>query len=168
MTAIFAIVKRLLASNKISFILTALVVLCATSSGDVVLSNGNYTWLLAVLTPFFFVFYDFTKLMHLGASKKDYYLGCLISYGILALCISLVNTAVHLVIDPAYSVFTVYSVLIGRGLIDFVRVERASQSRHHRDVVASEVMQECGAVPAACPGGHVAEGRAHRQQVQLA
>ena len=58
MTAIFAIIKRLLASNKISFILTALVVLCATSSGAVVLSNGNYTWLLAALTPFFFVFYD--------------------------------------------------------------------------------------------------------------
>ena len=64
MTAIFAIVKRLLASNKISFIITALVVLCATSSGDVVLSNGNYTWLIAVLTPFFFVFYDFTKLIY--------------------------------------------------------------------------------------------------------
>ena len=61
MTAVFAIIKRLLASNKIGFIITALVVLCATSSGDVVLSNGNYTWLLAVLTPFFFVFYDFTK-----------------------------------------------------------------------------------------------------------
>ena len=59
MTAIFAIIKRLLASNKISFIITVLVVLCATSSGDVVLSNGNYTWLLAVLTPFFFVFYAF-------------------------------------------------------------------------------------------------------------
>lgn len=70
MTAIFAIIKRLLASNKISFIITVLVVLCATSSGDVVLSNENYTWLLALLTPFFFVFYDFTKLMHLGASKK--------------------------------------------------------------------------------------------------
>lgn len=74
MTAIFANVKRLLASNKISFILTALVVLCATSSGEVVLSNGNYTWLLAVLTPFFFVFYDFTKLMHLGANKKIIFL----------------------------------------------------------------------------------------------
>ena len=72
MTAIFAVVKRLLASNKISFILTVLVVICATSSGDVVLSNGNYTWLLAGMTPFFFVFYDFSKLMHLGASKKDY------------------------------------------------------------------------------------------------
>ena len=94
MTAIFAIVKRLLASNKISFIITALVVLCATSSGNVVLSNGNYTWLLAILTPFFFVFYDFTKLMHLGASKKHYYFGCLISYGFLAFCISLVNTVI--------------------------------------------------------------------------
>ena len=110
MTAIFAIIKRLLASNKLSFILTALVVLCATSSGDVVLSNGNYTWLLAVLTPFFFVFYDFTKFMHLGASKKDYWIGCLISYGFLALCISLVNTGIHLLIDPAYSVINLMDV----------------------------------------------------------
>ena len=102
MKATFAIVKRLLASNKISFIIMALVVLCATSSGDVVLSNGNYTWLLAVMTPFFFVFYDYTKLMHLGASKRDYLFGCLISYGVLALGISLINTLIHLLIDPVY------------------------------------------------------------------
>ena len=111
MTAIFAIVKRLLASNKISFIITALAVFCATSSGETVLSNGNYTWLLATLTPFFFVFYDFLKLMHLGASKKDYFIGCLISYGILALCISLVNTGIHLWIDPAYSAQTVVNMM---------------------------------------------------------
>lgn len=111
MSAIFSITKRLLFSNKISFILTALVVLCATSSGEVVLSNGNHTWLLAVLTPFFFVFYDFTKLMHLGASKKDYYLGCLISYGFLAFCISLVNTLVHLLIDPVYPAQTVINLM---------------------------------------------------------
>ena len=43
MKATFAIAKRLLASNKVSFIITVFVVLCATSSGDVVLSNGNYT-----------------------------------------------------------------------------------------------------------------------------
>lgn len=103
MTAVFAIVKRLLASNKISFIITAIVVICATSSGDVVLSNGNYTWLLAALTPFFFVFYDFVKLMHLGASKKDYFFACLISYGFLAFCISLVNTVIYLLLDPVYS-----------------------------------------------------------------
>ena len=111
MTAVFAIVKRLLASNKISFIITALVVLCATSSGDVALSNGNYTWLLAALTPFFFVFYDFTKLMHLGASKKDYFFACLISYGFLAFCISLVNTVIHILIDPLYSARTVINMM---------------------------------------------------------
>ena len=111
MKAIFAIEKRLLASNKISFILTALVVLCATSSGEVVLSNGNYTWLLAVMTPFFFVFYDYTKLTHLGASKKDYFIGCLISYGILALGISFVNTLIHLLIDPRYPAETVINLM---------------------------------------------------------
>lgn len=111
MTAIFSIVKRLLSSNKISFILTAIVVLCATSSGEVALSNGNYTWLLAILTPFFFVFYDFTKLMHLGASKRDYFFGCLISYGFLALCISLVNTVVHMLIDPVYPAQTVINLM---------------------------------------------------------
>ncbi len=111
MKSIFAIVKRLIASNKISFILTALVVLCATSSGEAVLSNGNYTWLLAVLTPFFFVFYDFTKLMHLGASKRDYCIGCLISYGFLALSISLVNTGIHLLIDPVYPAQTVINLM---------------------------------------------------------
>ena len=102
MKATFAILKRLLASNRLSFLLTAIVTVCATSSGDVVLSNGNYTWLLAVLTPFFFVFYDFAK---------DYYLGCLISYGVLALGISLVNTLIHLVIDPLYPAQTVINLM---------------------------------------------------------
>ena len=111
MTAILAIIKRLLASNKISFILTAAVVVCATSSGETVLSNGNYTWLLAVMAPFFFVFYDFSKLMHLGASKKDYFIGCLISYGFLAFCISLVNTVIHLAIDPIYPAQTVINMM---------------------------------------------------------
>ena len=111
MKSTFAVVKRLLASNKISFIITALVVLCATSSGDVVLSNGNYAWLLAVMTPFLFVFYDYTKLMHLGANKRDYYSGCLISYGVLALGISLINTLIHLLIDPVYPAQAVINMM---------------------------------------------------------
>lgn len=111
MNPVFAIVKRLLASNKFSFILTILVVLCATSSGDVILSNGNYTWLLAILTPFSFIFYDFTKLMHLGASKKAYFSGCLICYGFLAFCISLVNTGIHLLIDPIYPAQAVINMM---------------------------------------------------------
>ncbi len=111
MNVIFSIVKRLLASNKISFIITALIVICATSSGDIVSSNGNYTWLLAALTPFFFVFYDFKKLMHLGASKKDYFLACLISYVFLSFCISVINTAIHILIDPVYSAQTVINMM---------------------------------------------------------
>lgn len=111
MKAVFAVVKRLLASNKLSFIITALVVLCATSSGEVVLSNGNYTWLLAVFTPFFFVFYDFSKLMCLGTSKKDYFLGCLISYGLLAWGISLASTLLHWLADPLYPAKTVIHMM---------------------------------------------------------
>ena len=113
MKATLSIVKRLLASNKISFIVTAVVVLCATTSGDsaVALSNGNYTWLLAVLTPFFFVFYDFKKLIHLGASKKDFYFGALFSYVGLALLISLLNTGIHLLIDPLNHTQTVINLM---------------------------------------------------------
>ena len=113
MRATFSIVKRLLASNQISFILTAVVALCATTSVDsaVALSNGNYTWLLAGLTPFFFVFYDFKKLMYLGANKRDFYLEALISYGAIALLISLVNTGVHLLIDPLNHTQTVINLM---------------------------------------------------------
>ena len=111
MTAIFAIVKRLLASNFLSFILTAVAALCATSSGDVALSNGNYTWLIAVLTPFFFVFYDFKKLMYLGTNKKDYFFGSLIGYCLLAFLISFINTGIHLLIDPIYSAKSVINLM---------------------------------------------------------
>lgn len=111
MTPVTAIVKRLLAGNTLSFGLTALVALCASSSGQVVLSNGNYTWLAAVLTPFFFVFYDFKRLIHLGASKKAFFSGCMVSYVILAFCISLINTGIHLLIDPLYPARTVINLM---------------------------------------------------------
>lgn len=113
MRVIWAIVKRMLASNRISFIITAVVVFCATTSGDsaIALSNGNYTWLLAVMTPFFFVFYDYYKLMHLGMSKKDYFIGSLVSYGVTAALISLVNTGIHLLIDPLNKKQTVINLM---------------------------------------------------------
>lgn len=113
MTAIFAIIKRLFASNKVSFIITAVVVLCATTSGDskIALSNGNYTWLLAIITPFLFVFYDYTKLIHLGTSKKDYFLGSLASYGLMAFMVSLVNTGIYVLIDPLNHTQTVINMM---------------------------------------------------------
>lgn len=91
---------------------TAVVVLCATTSDDsrIALSNGNYTWLLALMAPFFFVYYDYTKLMHLGASKKDYFLGYLASYGLLASLASLMNTGIHVLIDPINRAQTVINL----------------------------------------------------------
>lgn len=111
MSAILAIVKRLFLSNKISFIITFAVVLLAQSSGNVVLSNGNYLWLLAILSPFFFVYYDFMKLIHLGASKRDYYAACLIAYSSIAIFISILNAAVHVVIDPLYNAESVINMM---------------------------------------------------------
>ncbi len=111
MSAILAIVKRLFLSNKISFIITFAVVLLAQSSGNVVLSNGNYLWLLAILSPFFFVYYDFMKLIHLGASKRDYYAACLIAYTFIAIFISVLNAVVHVVIDPLYDAESVINMM---------------------------------------------------------
>lgn len=113
MTAILAVMKRLFASNRVSFVITAAVVLCATTAGDskIALSNGNYTWLLAVMTPFVFVFYDFTKLIHLGTSKRDYYIGSLAGYGAISLAISLVNTCIHAWIDPRNHTQTVINMM---------------------------------------------------------
>ena len=113
MASIFAIVKRMLSSNKVSFIVTGVVVLCATTSGSasIALSNGNYTWLLALMAPFFIVFYDYAKLIHLGTSKKGYIIGCLVSYGLLAALISLVNTGIHLLLDPLNKTQTVINLM---------------------------------------------------------
>lgn len=113
MKPILTVMKRQLASNRLSILLTVLVMLLATTSADspVALSRGNYAWLLAVLSPFFVVFYDFSKLIHLGATKGDTYWGSLASYGVLAASISLVNTAVHLLLDPLNRTQTVLNLL---------------------------------------------------------
>lgn len=113
MKAAFTVMRRELSSNRISFIVTAAVVLCATTSGDseIALSNGNYTWLLAVLSPFFFVFYDCAKLMHLGANKRDYYAGSLMAYGALALLVSAVNSVFCYAVDPLNKAQTVVNMM---------------------------------------------------------
>lgn len=102
MKPIFTVLKRQLASSSIPLALALLVMLLATSSASspTALSRGNYAWLPAAAAPFFLVFYSYTKLLYLGASKKAYYLGTLACYGVLALGMSLVNTLVRLVIDP--------------------------------------------------------------------
>ena len=57
------------------------------------------------------MFYDFKKLIHLGASKKDFYFGALFSYVGLALLTSLLNTGIHLLIDPLNHTQTVINLM---------------------------------------------------------
>lgn len=113
MKGMFSITKRLFANSKVSILITAVVMLCATTSGDsaIALSNGNYSWLLSLISPFLFVYYDYKKLMHLGAGKKDYFTGTLLAYGLFALLISLVNTGIHLLIDPLNQTQTVINMM---------------------------------------------------------
>lgn len=129
MKAVMAIAKRMLASNYISYIITAAVVLCATSSGNVVLSRGNYTWLLVLMSPFFFVFYDYKKLMYLGCDKKDYYLSAIVCYAFLALVTSLANTVIH----------SCFDTLSDRTVINMIDVCRWSEN----GIIVSWLQQLC-------------------------
>ncbi len=108
---IYSISKQLISSCKVYFIVTLFVMLTATSSGDTVLSNGNYAWLIAVLCPFSFVFHDFRGLINLGASKRDYFISCVASYMFLSLSASIVNTSVYLLVDPLYKANKVLNLM---------------------------------------------------------
>lgn len=118
MRSVTAITGRLLSSGKLVYLITGVVVLCATSSGENVLSNGNYTWIAALMCPFFFVYYDYRKLMRLGAGRGDYYLGSLLAYIILACAVSLLNSLIHLVIDSLYGSRTVINLMDVCGWMD--------------------------------------------------
>ena len=51
------------------------------------------------------------KLIHLGASKRDYYAACLIAYSSIAFFISVFNAVVHIVIDPLYDAESVINMM---------------------------------------------------------
>lgn len=113
MKPIFSVVKRNFASNLIALIITTLVVLLSTTSEDasMSISRGNYTYLYMLMIPFFIVYRNFSKLTHLSATKKDYYLGSMFTYAIAAAAVSLVNTFIHLVIDPINKTQTVINLM---------------------------------------------------------
>ena len=62
-------------------------------------------------SPFFFVFYDCAKLMHLGADKRDYCAGSLMAYGALALLVSAVNSVFCYAVDPLNKAQTVVNMM---------------------------------------------------------
>lgn len=113
MKPIFTVVKRNFASNLIALLITTLVVLLSTTSEDasMSISRGNYTYLYMLMIPFFIVYRNFGKLTHLSATKKDYYFGSMLTYAIASAAVSLVNTFIHLVIDPINKTQTVINLM---------------------------------------------------------
>lgn len=113
MKPIVTVMKQNFRSNWLSLLLTAVVVLAATTANDaaMAISRGNYTWLLIILLPFFVVFFNFPKLMYLNTSKKAYLLGSLLTYTVAAAFVSLINTFIHLLIDPINRSQTVVNLM---------------------------------------------------------
>ncbi|MDI0264535.1 hypothetical protein QIW52_01075 [Clostridioides difficile] len=113
MNPVLTIVKRNFSSSFIGFIITILVVLLSSTSSDakIDISRGNYTYLYILIVPFFIVYFNFSKLIYLNATKKYYFWGSMITYIITALAVSLINTFIHLVIDPINQTQTVINLL---------------------------------------------------------
>ncbi|NMS89324.1 hypothetical protein HGQ85_05235 [Clostridioides difficile] len=113
MKPVLTIVKRNFASSFVGFIITILVVLLSSTSSDakIAISRGNYTYLYILIIPFFTVYFNFSKLIYLNATKKYYFCGSFITYIITALLVSLINTFIHLVIDPINQTQTVINLL---------------------------------------------------------
>lgn len=113
MKSIWAVIKRNFAGAIIPLIITAAVVLLATTSADseIALSRGNYTWLYLIMLPFFIVFGSFKKLIHLNASKKSYFLGSMATYVLAALAVSSINTIIHLTVDHWNQTQTVINLI---------------------------------------------------------
>lgn len=113
MKPVLTIIKRNFASSSIGFIITILVVLLSSTSSDakIAISRGNYTYLYILIIPFFIVYFNFSKLIYLNVTKKYYFWGSMITYIIAAFSVSLINTFIHLVIDPINQTQTVINLL---------------------------------------------------------
>ncbi|MGO0985296.1 hypothetical protein ACTPEW_05135 [Clostridioides difficile] len=113
MKAKIAIIKRNFSSALVALIITLIVVILSTTSStsSIAISRGNYTWLYIIMLPFFVVFYNFKKLINLGASKKDYYIGSMGLYLLSAIVVSLANTVIHISIDKWNTSQTVVNLM---------------------------------------------------------
>lgn len=97
-----AVVNINFLTNKLSAIITIVLVLAVMTSDYIVtsitgnassqISLGNYFYLYILMIPFFIALSNYKKTMNLNASKRSYYAGSILTYGIAALLVSLCNT----------------------------------------------------------------------------
>lgn len=63
-------------------------------------SPGSYLYLTVILFAVFVPALYFRKFMNLGVKKADYIKGCALTYGLLALAVSVANSLSYLFLDP--------------------------------------------------------------------
>lgn len=69
------------------------------------ISLGNYFYLYMLMIPFFIVLSNYKKFISLNASKRAYYTGSVLTYGVSAVVVSLLNTLVCTLVDKSVPLY---------------------------------------------------------------
>lgn len=65
-------------------------------------SIGNIAFLYLITVSAIVPWYNFARIMHLGGKKKDFFVGSYLTYVILAVILSILNTVIYLTIDKLF------------------------------------------------------------------
>lgn len=122
MKSILAVTRYNFKTNKLSAAITigVIVVQMISNSVNVILSGdagsqislGNSFYLYLILIPFFIVCSNYKKFINLNAGKRAFYGGTMLTYGISAGIISLLNTLVCTLVDKNFSIYMELSNLM--------------------------------------------------------
>ena len=113
----FTIGKINLVKNKIPYLVTGIIIIAvlvqniiylirapiADKIGDIEISIGNYFWILILMAAILIPTQNFSKIINLGGKRDNFFLGCLISYGILTVSVSLCNTIIYYTYDRFFN-----------------------------------------------------------------
>lgn len=116
MNSAIAVAKTNIATNKLSAYITIGIIVAQLISNGIVslavpesassqISLGNYFYLYICLIPFFIVISSYKKFINLNASKHDYYIGSLLTYGVAAISVSFINALFCTFVDPNLPIY---------------------------------------------------------------
>lgn len=111
MNTVFGMVKVNIRHSRDAYINTGIVfalgvlnyILCVVIPGsdkNWTVSLGNYLYLVPVLAAIFVPAVNFTKLMHLGSKRIDFFKSCILIYVLAVFVSSLLCSILHKIIDP--------------------------------------------------------------------
>lgn len=123
MKSTITVAKCNFATNKLSAYVTIGVIVIQVISNSIInmivsggnnsqISLGNYFYLYLLMLPFFVVLSNYKKFINLNASKRAYYTGCMLTYGVAAVLVSLGNTLFYSFVDKNFTTYLEYTNLM--------------------------------------------------------